>query len=62
VPGDRGGGAALLAELGPTRPLGRAVRTLHGSAALDLLDRLASSRRSRLGRLVPDGPGPRRYP
>jgi hypothetical protein len=62
VPGDRGGGVALLAELRVTRPLGLALRALRLSAAVDALDRLVARHRSRLGKLVPDGHVPRRYP
>lgn len=59
VPGDRGGGVLLLAELGP---LGRLLGALGASPLVDALDRLIARHRGRLGRLVPDGPAPRRYP
>jgi hypothetical protein len=62
IRGDHGGGAAVFAEIGLTRPLGRALRVLRASALVDAFDRLVSRHRSRLGRLVPDGPAPRRYP
>jgi hypothetical protein len=62
IPGDRGGGVAVLAELRLTRPLGLALRALRLSPAVDALDRLAARRRGRLGRFVPDGPAPRRFP
>ena len=62
VPGDGGGGIELLAELRPTRRLGRALQRLGASGLIDALDRLVSRHRTRLGRLVPDGPAPRRYP
>jgi hypothetical protein len=62
VPGDAGGGVALLAEVRLTRPLARVLRALHASAAIDGLDKLIARRRARLGRFVPDGPAPRRYP
>jgi hypothetical protein len=62
IPGDGGAGVVLLAEIRLTRPLGRALRTLGASRLVDALDRLVSRHRARLGRLVPDGPAPRRYP
>ena len=62
VPGVRGGGVALLAELRTTRPLGLALRRLRVSPVVDAIDRLAARYRRRLGPLVPDGPAPRRYP
>lgn len=62
VPGDRGGGVALFAEVRLTRPLGRVLRALRLSPLVDASDRLVSRHRARLGRLVPDGPVPRRYP
>jgi hypothetical protein len=62
VPGDRGGGVALLAEVRLTRPLGRLLRAFRLSPLVDASDRLVSRHRGRLGRLVPDGPAPRRYP
>jgi hypothetical protein len=62
VPGDRGGGVPLLTEVRLTRPLGLALSRLRLSGVVDAIDRLASRHRRRLGRLVPDGPAPRRYP
>jgi hypothetical protein len=62
VPGDRGGGVALLAEVRLTRPLSRLLRALRLSRLVDAFDRLLSRYRARLGLLVPDGPVPRRYP
>jgi len=62
VPGDRGGGVALLAEVRLTRPLSRFLRALRLSRLVDASDRLVSRHRGRLGRLVLDGPAPRRYP
>jgi hypothetical protein len=52
----------LLTELRTTRPVGVALRRLRLSHAVDAFDRLLSRYRKRLGRLVPDGPAPRRYP
>jgi hypothetical protein len=60
--GDRGGGVAVLSELRLTRHLGRLLRALHASPLVDALDRSIAGRRGRLGRLVPDGPAPRRFP
>jgi hypothetical protein len=60
--GDRGAGTALLRELRVTRPLGAMLERLRLSSTVDALDRLVSAHRRRLGRLVPDGPAPRRYP
>jgi hypothetical protein len=62
VPGDSGGGVALLAGLRLTSPLGLMLRALGASALVDALDKLVARNRGRLGRLVPDGPAPRRYP
>ena len=62
LPGDGGAGVVLLEELRATRPLGRILRTLRASPPVDGLDALIARHRSRLGRLVPDGPAPRRYP
>jgi hypothetical protein len=62
VPGDRGGGVAALAEIRLTRPLGRLLQRLGASPLIDAFDRVVSRHRARLGRLVPDGPAPRRYP
>jgi hypothetical protein len=62
VAGNRGGGVRLLIELDATRPLGHAVRALRMSGLVDALDNLVARHRTRLGRLVPDGPAPRRNP
>ena len=62
VPGDAGGGVALFAEVRLTRPLGRVLRGLRASVVIDTVDKVFSRYRSQLGRLVPDGPAPRRYP
>jgi hypothetical protein len=62
IAGDAGGGVALFAEVRLTRPLGRVLRAFHASALIDALDKVVARNRSRLGRLVPDGPAPRRYP
>jgi hypothetical protein len=62
VPGDAGGGVALFAEVRLTRPLAQALRVLRAGRPIDALDKLVARRRGGLGRLVPDGPAPRRYP
>lgn len=62
IPGDDGGGVALFAELRLTRPLGRLLSAVRASALIDGLDKFVSGHRGWLGRLVPDGPAPRRYP
>lgn len=62
VPGDGGGGVLLLSELHWTRPLGAALQALRATQLVDALDRLVARHRGRLGRVVPDGPAPRRYP
>jgi predicted DCC family thiol-disulfide oxidoreductase YuxK len=59
--GHGAGARELLCELRLTRPLGRALRIVP-DRALDHLYHLVAANRSRLGRLVPDAAGPRRYP
>jgi hypothetical protein len=62
IPGDGGGGVALFAELRLTRPLARVLKALRAAPLLDALDKLVARQRSRLGRFVPEGDAPRRYP
>ena len=62
VAGDEGGGVMLFAELQLTRALGRVLRTLRVSPLIDSLDKVLARSRKRLGRFVPEGPAPRRYP
>ena len=62
IPGDGGGGVALFAEIRFTRPLGRLLKAFRASALIDAVDKFVARRRGALGRLVPDGPAPRRYP
>lgn len=62
VAGDAGGGIGLLLELRLTRPLGWVLRASPAGRAFDAIDKLVAGRRGRLGRVVPDGPAPRRYP
>lgn len=51
----------LLEAMGLTRPAGRLLRRVP-VGALDALYRVAARNRGVLGRLVPDGAAPRRYP
>jgi hypothetical protein len=53
---------AFFSEISLTRPLGRLLHVLRLSPVLDTLDRFVSNYRTRLGRFVPEGPAPRRYP
>jgi predicted DCC family thiol-disulfide oxidoreductase YuxK len=62
LPGDAGAGHELLRELRLTRPVASVIGALRASRLLDALDVRVSRHRSRLGRLVPDGPAPRRFP
>ena len=59
---DAGGAVRLLAEVRLTRWLGRALEAVGASRLLDASVRLVSRHRAGLGRFVPDGPAPRRYP
>jgi hypothetical protein len=45
-----------------TRPLGYALRVLRLSPLLDAADKVLAKSRKVLSRVVPDGPGPKRYP
>jgi hypothetical protein len=62
IAGDAGGAVALFAEVRLTQPLGRVLGTLHACGLLDALDKVVAGQRGRLGRFVPEGPAPRRYP
>lgn len=62
VPGDEGGGVALLSELRLTRPFGSLLKASHLSRAVDVFDKGLARHRKRLSAIVPDGPAPRRYP
>jgi hypothetical protein len=62
IPGDAGGGIALLIELPGTRMLGNLLKTLRLSPVVDTLDKLVASHRGLLSRFVPDVTAPRRYP
>ena len=59
--GEGRGVPELLRVLQLTRPLGRLLG-LVPPRALDAAYRLVARNRSRLGRLVPDGPAPQRFP
>ncbi len=58
------GAAALgvLDRLPITRPLARSAALLHAQPAVEALYASVARNRDRLGRLVPDGSAPRRYP
>ena len=60
--GDDGGGVLLLAEVRLTRPLGRFLQVVRLSPVVDAVDKVVARYRQSLGRLVPDGAAPRRYP
>ncbi len=62
VRGDEGAGVMLLEAIHFTGPLGRALRVVRLSAAVDAADRVLARYRSPLGRFVPEGAAPRRYP
>ena len=62
VRGDEGGGVMLLAAIRLTGPLGRSLRAVRLSPVVDAFDRVLARYRSGLGRFVPEGPAPRRYP
>jgi predicted DCC family thiol-disulfide oxidoreductase YuxK len=52
----------VLEELPATRPLARSVALLHAEPVVEALYALVAENRDLLGRLVPDGAAPRRYP
>lgn len=62
IPGDDGGGVAVLAELRLTRPLGLVLRALRAGRLVDAADKLFARYRGKVGRFVPEGPAPRRFP
>jgi hypothetical protein len=55
------GGVGLLGAMSVTRPASRVLAHVPGGI-LDRAYEVVASHRGRLGRLVPDGPGPRRFP
>lgn len=62
IPGNRGGGVALLSEMQTTRIIGRLLAILRLSPCIDALDRRFAVWRRWLSQFVPEGPAPRRYP
>jgi hypothetical protein len=62
IAGDAGGGVVALGELRLTRPLASGLRLVRASGLIDAFDKRIARNRVRLGRVVPDGPAPRRYP
>jgi hypothetical protein len=62
VAGTTSGGVVLLTEIRFTRWLGCVLNASGLSPLIDALDALVARHRARLGRFVPDGPAPRRYP
>jgi len=59
--GDGTGGVELLRSMRLTRPAGRLVAAAPGHV-LDALYDVVARHRFLLGRFVPDGPAPRRFP
>jgi hypothetical protein len=55
------GGVHLLGAMSLSRPVGRVLAHVPGRT-LDEGYEIVARLRGRLGRFVPDGPGPRRYP
>jgi hypothetical protein len=62
IPGNHGGGVALLTEMRLTRLIGRLLAALHLSPLIDALDRFVARRRAKWSWFVPKGPAPRRFP
>jgi hypothetical protein len=62
IPGDHGGGLALMAEIEATRLFSRLLIVLHLSPLVDALDRFVAQQRGWLSRFVPDVVVLRRYP
>jgi hypothetical protein len=62
IAGDAGGGVAALGELRLTSPLASGLRLVRASGLIDAFDKRIARNRGLLGRVVPDGPAPRRYP
>jgi hypothetical protein len=52
----------FLTEVRLTRRIGRILRRLRVSPVIDTLDRWLARYRKHLGRFVPDGAAPMRYP
>jgi hypothetical protein len=53
---------ALFAEVRVTRPIARFLRAVRAAPLIDASDKLIARYRGFLGRFVPDGDAPRRYP
>jgi hypothetical protein len=62
VAGDHGGGVKLLGAMRLTRWGGRGVQWLRLSPLIDALDHVLARHRQHLGRFVPEGAAPSRYP
>lgn len=62
IPGNPGGGVALLSEMQMTRWIGRLLAFFHLSPFIDALDRRFAVWRSWMSDFVPEGSAPRRYP
>lgn len=62
VAGDNGGCVMLLAAMRLTRWAGRGLRWLRFSPVIDALDHVLGRYRKHLGRFVPEGAAPLRYP
>ena len=62
VPGNDGGGVMLLDAMRLTHWGGRGLRWLRLSPAIDAIDDILARYRKHMGRFVPEGPAPLRYP
>lgn len=62
VAGNDGGGVVLLSAMQRTRWGGRVLRWLRLSSVVDVLDNGLARGRKHLGRFVPEGVAPVRYP
>ena len=62
VAGNKGGGVAMLALFPLTRPLAFVLRLFRLSPLIDWADDVLSGQRGRLGKVIPEGSEPRRYP
>lgn len=62
VAGNDGGGLTLLSQLSLTRRIGLILQALKLSSVIDVLYKLIAHYRGALGKLVPEGIAPHRYP
>ena len=62
VAGDGGGGVVVFCEIAITRPLGRFLRACRLSPVINGIDKVVARYRPVLGKFVPEGAAPRRYP